>query len=95
MLTIFGEEYSTEVLRAAWSCPWDTSKKGNPYLKTDAFSITVYQSAWYGSKLANYKALIVLRGGRKTRSRREYPTVEAAKEGAFAELLGLFKENGL
>jgi hypothetical protein len=49
MLRIFGEDISTEVLRAAWPCLWDTSKKGNPYLKTDAFSVAVYPSAHYGA----------------------------------------------
>src|SRR2546425_10403181 len=86
MLTIFGEEYSTEVLKAAWSCLWDYAKSsGNPVLKTDAFSVTVFPADRYGSDVTMYKACIVLRGGKRTYSR-PYSPVEDAKEGAFAKL---------
>jgi hypothetical protein len=54
-LTIFGEPCSLEVLRAAWPCLWDYAKSsGNPVLKTDAFSVTVFPVDCYGSDVATY-----------------------------------------
>jgi hypothetical protein len=74
VLTIFGEACSLEGLKAGWPALWETSKKNNPYLKTDPFSVTVFPIT-YGRYIAGYKALLVLRGGRKTYTR-AYPTVE-------------------
>jgi hypothetical protein len=93
MLTIFGESYNLETLKAAWPVLWDTAKTtGNPYLKTDAFTVTVFPIC-YGRYIAAYKALIVLRGGRKTYTG-AYPTAEAAKEAAFGELFGFLRVHG-
>jgi hypothetical protein len=68
---------------------WDTSSNNNPYLKTDAFTAVVFPVR-HGSYTAAYRACIVLAGtSRKHYSQRSYCSAEAAKEGAFGELLDL------
>jgi hypothetical protein len=61
MLTIFGETYSLEALKSAWPVLWDTSSNNNPYLKTDAFSVSIFPIT-YGSYIAGYKVCTVISG---------------------------------
>ena len=66
---------------------WNLSAKGNRYLNTDSFNITVFQKgAGYRLSVSNRET------GNAHWGRKDYPTEEAAKTAAFDALIWA-KEN--
>lgn len=69
---------------------WKTSARGNAYLNTDGFNITVYANgdgSW-GGRIEEQGT------GRTIASRRRYPTEDAAKLAAFDGMIFLKQKRG-
>jgi hypothetical protein len=76
--------------RKRWlSCKWRVSFKGNPYIRTDGYLVTVYpRASGWAEAVASRTGSGVLHG------RRNYPTQDDGKLAAFDRLTMLKIGNG-
>jgi hypothetical protein len=70
---------------------WRTSARGNPYLNTDGFNITVFRNAdgTWGGRIRERAS------GRSVTARRKYPSEARAKLAAFDAMISLKSNRGL
>ncbi len=69
---------------------WKTSTRGNSYINTDGFNITIY-----ANRGGSWSGRIEERDtGRSVASKKQYPTEDAAKLGAFDGMVFLKAKRG-
>jgi len=74
---------STAGRRSRWlTRRWNESAKGNPYLRTDGYTVTIFPSKFGGFSFSLKREL----GPKPVFSPRSYPTEERAKLAAFEAL---------
>jgi hypothetical protein len=77
--------------RSRWlSRKWKTSRKGNPYINTGGFNITIFRGSdgGFGGRIADRQS------GEAITSSRRYSTEDQAKLAAFDGMIFLKKEKG-